>query len=377
MKRIFIKIVVMILAIGLSGCSGGGTPSGNDPSIKSYILGDYLVTGDLFFYDDNNGWVTVQTADNIANFTSQLLHTTDGGVTWNTINADLGELNLGAIKFTSPTDGYAIIGTLAQEMLCYTTDAGATWTKAFDDNDNVDIADDIVVYAFASNSDYTVALVFSQQVAARATEIRYISNTTHQVVDSKTFEIPYSSELNVNIHIDEDGNIALGTVKRKTAGVNNTYYELPYYDDNSQAWSYTKIDEKIPGYIVSSRTMDFVSAKVGYYLSGYDNQYRSLLYKTIDGGKTWTKVFDLNTNIEMEKIGYIDFADETHGIASSGLAFSGGWKTTDGGVTWTEIEEFDINHEFVNPTSISYPSIKTSYFSAIKDGSAKVYKISE
>jgi len=77
---------------------------------------------DVFFFDENNGFVVGQLATNV----DVIYKTTDGGQTWTTISGIVNKA-LRAISFGSRTNG-AIVGARLKGL--YTTDGGTTWTQS-------------------------------------------------------------------------------------------------------------------------------------------------------------------------------------------------------------------------------------------------------
>ena len=80
----------------------------------------------------------------------------------------------------------------------------------------------------------------------------------------------------------------------------------------------------------------FVNEKTGWYVNGYGS-----MYKTIDGGETWTKVFE-NKGSFFRAIAFLD--EKTGFLGTVGTDYFPNvtdtiplYKTTDGGVTWTPV----------------------------------------
>ena len=78
---------------------------------------------DVEFVDSLNGWVV---GGNDLTMAAAVLHTTDGGATWVEQSVPTGARLLRAVKFTSPTQGWACgrNGTIVR-----TSDAGANWEQ--------------------------------------------------------------------------------------------------------------------------------------------------------------------------------------------------------------------------------------------------------
>lgn len=134
-QHLLLLVVVLILVISVSSVAlmlnteNGHSPSGNGDVVET---GDWIdissniqsVTakseygihsyGDVFFVDENEGWVT-------SNSIAEIYHTTDGGETW---EVQKTEYNTNAIWMLNKNEGYA--GGLYGRVY-RTTDGGKNW----------------------------------------------------------------------------------------------------------------------------------------------------------------------------------------------------------------------------------------------------------
>jgi photosystem II stability/assembly factor-like uncharacterized protein len=83
---------------------------------------DVETVGDLFFFNDQRGWLLVWTSQSHV----LLRTTTDSGHTWQTVSANAPWLEY--MRFATPTRGYAIQDFTT---LMGTQDGGATWAPLY------------------------------------------------------------------------------------------------------------------------------------------------------------------------------------------------------------------------------------------------------
>ena len=132
--------------------------------------------------------------------------------------------------------------------------------------------------------------------------------------------------------------------------------------NNMTTW--TPLFENEGAYAIGVIEMAPSNANVLWVGSGENNSQRSVaygdgVYKSLDGGKTW-KNMGLKNSGHISQI-WIDPKDEQHVlVASQGSLWSNGgdrglYKTTDGGASWTRILDIDqytgINEFVVDPTN--------------------------
>jgi photosystem II stability/assembly factor-like uncharacterized protein len=134
-QQIMILAIVLILVISVSSIvlvligGNGDSPSGNGDMVEAgnwldissniqavtakseYGIHSY---GDVFFVDENEGWV-------VSNSIGEIYHTTDGGETW---EVQTTEYDTSAIWMLDKNEGYA---GGAQGRVYRTTDGGKNW----------------------------------------------------------------------------------------------------------------------------------------------------------------------------------------------------------------------------------------------------------
>lgn len=152
----------------------------------------------------------------------------------------------------------------------------------------------------------------------------------------------------------------------------NRVYVLPEYDglqyseDGGSTWRLIEVDENINLF----GQLQFINQNIGFivghtYTNGFG--YHGVLYKTIDGGTNWTKIYQANQMNNNFNNYY--FLDAYNGFVTS---HSGKiQKTSDGGNTWTDVLVTD-NIDVVW-TKISLVNNQVGYLSGYDDVAKKGY----
>jgi photosystem II stability/assembly factor-like uncharacterized protein len=95
--------------------------SGNWITLNSGTTNRLLAT---YFVSDNEGWA-------VGSSPGPILHTTDGGTTWDSQTNPLGGGSLYSIYFANANEGWATV-TNGGGFIIHTTDGGANWTVQYD-----------------------------------------------------------------------------------------------------------------------------------------------------------------------------------------------------------------------------------------------------
>ncbi|MEQ9439642.1 MAG: YCF48-related protein [Cyclobacteriaceae bacterium] len=136
--------------------------------------------------------------------------------------------------------------------------------------------------------------------------------------------------------------------------VGNTFYKTT---NGGIKWK--NIGPPVEG--IKTTKFDFIDDKKGYAIVGGSTRTSGSsgsVYKTEDGGSTWSKVSEsfeefkgLNLNAEYFREGLytIDFVNEDIGFVSGGYNLDRVFKTIDGGKTWKHSEDISFRHiQFLN-----------------------------
>lgn len=304
--------------------------------------------GKTIFINSDEGWVLGG---------KSLVHTEDGGATWVLMNEDLSCAHE-EIKFINSTDGYLIDDFSGVR---YTTDKGVTWTEMVFPNPN---NDQLLFYAIASNSTTTVMLAW---VNTSVSALFFVSNATHNVIN--TVLVNDMIVPGKKMHLSESGVINIAPVKREDYDLK----EIAYTADNGSTWTYTEIASE--GDVKGNPwdcDISFPDDNTGYF-AGKDNGYdKAYIYKTSNGGSSWTKLSIPSTAMH-DNFTQIAFADANHGL---GIGLGSIHKTTDGGDNWTEFTCF--GDKYISTFSVSYPDAEHGFIAGLNgadaDYSCRIYE---
>jgi photosystem II stability/assembly factor-like uncharacterized protein len=245
----------------------------------------------VYFVDANNGYA--------AGEAGTILKSVDGGLTWDIIMID-PPLLITCIYFTDISTGYigggTFDGTSWTGHLLKSTDGALTWNEV-----NINPCGTINAMQFTSATTAYIGCAYGTGNIQKTTDggATWINQNI-----SSPYGITSLCFLNEN-----DGFILANLYVYKTTNGGNSW-EL--------------VNTIIPVNILYS--MWFTDINTGY-ISGYDNSSPDgILYKTTDGGVTWTWAF-----IEWEPLLCVTFTNATTGyMGSRGRIY----KTTDAGQTW-------------------------------------------
>ena len=294
----------------------------------------------ISFINANEGWACV--SDDVLGANTSIMHTTDGGKTWAVIAENIATENawLKSFYFINETTGFLLSSRFA---LLGTTDKGVTWKTIYQ---RWDSSMESAPNGIASNSTQTICYLGT---TVGKDSIAYISNTTLEV--TKTIPKPAQMNIGSAYHFSESGAITFGPVKRP----NHNVAEMAYMDA-SGSMHYTDLSAS-EAYFHPSTAINFPSENVGYFVGDASQTSKNIVYKTTDGGKSWSEIYRLENH--GQKFTFIDFADENNGIAGSGSALGATYKTTDGGHTWERVD--CISDKFISPWNIAYPDVNHLY----------------
>ncbi|WP_422105027.1 YCF48-related protein [Winogradskyella sp.] len=287
-----------------------------------------------------------------------ILKTIDGGENWYTTrdNSNITPSNYLTVYFVNDTIGFA---TREHNNMYKTTDAGETWVEisgtgqATFDFHFLDVNNGFATGEFGATYKTTDG-----------------GNTWSQIFFQNGF-VGGTSMYGIYF---QDSNIGYATGARgrivKTTNGGNTwtphsityidFRQIQFVDDNigyaqSRSNFYKTTDggdswilagSLSLGTSVSSSDFIFISESLGYATTG--GPYGGHVFKTIDGGITWTALNNGNDIID-EGITSIFFLDENNGFMSGGFNWRKVMKTTDGGVNWTQVSNERFGHiQFIN-----------------------------
>jgi photosystem II stability/assembly factor-like uncharacterized protein len=152
----------------------------------------------------------------------------------------------------------------------------------------------------------------------------------------------------------------------------NKLYVLPEYDglkyseDGGLTWRAIEIDENVNLF----SDLQFINQNVGFVVGNTHTNgfgYHGVLYKTVDGGENWTKIY--HAAQMNNKFNNYYFLDTYNGFVTSGNGKI--QKTSDGGNTWTDV--LVTNNTDVVAWKISFVNNHVGYLSGYDDVAKKGY----
>jgi photosystem II stability/assembly factor-like uncharacterized protein len=260
------------------------SPAGETPAfVKQFEETSYYLE-DLAFVTPDVGWAVGQVHWDAARkqYVGTIVKTTDRGRTWAPQDAGVDE-SLRGLSFPDQNQGWAVG---ANGAIVHTADGGQHWTRQ-----EVDTADSFrgVVFVDARNG--------------WATSIK-------------------------GVHRNE-----------QTGEDNDWQGSVWHTGDGGQTWA----RQSLPESASLLNRIDFVDARhgwaVGLKRSGEDYsgpQHSAVIYRTADGGLTWTEAYAPDLAITLTGV---DFVDADNGwavgfITNSGIEGGAVFHTSDGGQTW-------------------------------------------
>jgi photosystem II stability/assembly factor-like uncharacterized protein len=256
---------------------------------------------DVCFVDENNGW--------ISGWTGTILHTTDGGQTWNPQDAPPTNAYF-SLYFTDAMNGWAVG---YNGKIVHTTDGGQTWV----DQTAPVTTDYYKVYFVDSQTGWIAGGDeggFPSYINHRV--ILHTSNGGATWIDQ--YSEAYESKLRSIHFVDQNRGFATGesgAIMRTTDGGNN--------------WSEPAVISSYHFYDVF-----FTDSTTGYIIGEYLGvPHYAAIFKTDNGGFDWTET---QLGID-ESLAGICFTDANHGWVVGGGSGNGGlvYYTSDMGGTWT------------------------------------------
>jgi photosystem II stability/assembly factor-like uncharacterized protein len=350
-------------------------------TIKTYVdyyNGERM--NDIFFVS-NTGYA-VGHQPNLSAFDGQfavISKTTDGGLTWNTTTLPMivGSdtiFDLRSVYFTSPTTGYVAATCVTQGNYSFhfgsvlkTTDGGLTWTNILSTKSQINFINgtSIVFNSVQFTSQYSGYVTAAIENYLYSSGIIYY--TTNAGVNWNS-TVAYTGSTGSSSYFNSSG---IGIM----AGGYGTMENSNWIDQNQEWYS----EFFYPGQI--SRTTNggstwssvysdvntfftdvhFPSAQTGY-VCGYNYPNAEIL-KTTDGGLTWN-VISTFPNLKPR---CIYFTNDTTGYVGgwNTVSTSAIFKTIDGGLSWTA--ETDQSSNPVNARIVSLTATTPQTIYALND----------
>jgi len=307
------------------------TAVGQETTWKKLITEPYAgKQDDIVFVDKNTGWYV--------NGYGKIFHTTDGGTSWEKQLEKKGTF-FRCISFVDKNIGFA--GTVGTEYfpnvtdtipLYGTKDGGKTWNPVPYKGPYVKglCAIDIVKEQYINHGkiDYKVHLFAVGRVGSPANMM--VSNDGGETWLSKSMNDDCKMLFDIKMLNKKEGFAAAATnedITQSNALILKTV-------DGGKSWQ--KVYQSTRPFETTWK-IAFPSPKVGYVtIQSYNpdtNVKQQRVAKTIDGGNTWVEL-NLVEDTGAREFG-IGFIDENHGYVGT---MNSGFETFDGGVTWQKID---------------------------------------
>lgn len=282
----------------------------------------------------------------------KILKTIDGGNSWSITAQENTSYHFTKLHFLSSTIGFAALG---RRGLYKTLDGGDSWNHIFGafDISSINFIDENNGYVSGEDG-----LIFkTNNGGANWEEISFMFLTYYSDMTGIFF-----TDENHGYVAGERGRIA----KTNNGGNSWNLYGFNYEDarqiefinsqigyvimddkifktsDGGNTW----IDTELPITYRDPSNFDFVNENVGYVTN-----YKSDVYKTIDGAQNWDLITGSGgINNSSEGTYDIKFISENVGFVSGGFNQPRTFKTTNGGQSWEILGNFRIyNIQFITP----------------------------
>jgi Photosynthesis system II assembly factor YCF48/Secretion system C-terminal sorting domain len=270
MTRIILSILILFLLSGM--CYSQSWEIISSPEVGTSILND------VFFTSPTNGWVCGDGGT--------LLHTNDGGETWETGDNNPSNGNLYDIFFSSSENGWG--GGIGEVRLIKTVNGGGTW----------DDATNIPQWAITS-------IHFILGEGWLGCGFGRIYHTTNYGNEWTELDLGIMGSVSdFHFHHNNNGWMSTGN------GM--------YHTEDGENWTL------FPNSGTELNDLDFWDGSVGFAVG-----YFGIVVKTIDNGANWNVIqTEYNSGFRS-----IDFVSQNHGwiVGDQGLIL----ETVDGGLNWT------------------------------------------
>lgn len=275
----------------------------------NYSFAGLDVLLDIYFLDANNGFVCGYEIDASNATHNRIYRTTNGGTTWTqqfeVVDAQFSTQahSLHAFSFTSASNGFCVGGVGGvYPFICSTTDGGQTW-----DSLTLPYIGIVVNIAFPGSS------------------VGYICG-----------EPPFA---NTSLFKTTDGGATWSDI---SAAASTAMGGCPIKD------------------------VDFITTTEGYACTMATSSTQAGIYKTTDGGTSWTQVHTVGNN---EGFTSVQFISSTTGFASGTIGKV--YKTTNSGATWTLIPVMTIQNDIQD---VHFVNSQTGYAASTDGFNGGIYK---
>ncbi len=357
LKPLVLVLVVSFLVFSFSSCKKDSPEN----IISDAVSLDGYTIQILDFISADEGWIFV--SENGVQYSYKLIHSTDGFENYTVINDDIPRFR--KMRFIDDQIGYGISWDGADKTY-YTNDGGVTWQNFVIPEDSQEGSES---YDITYNDTHFV-MPYKKENSNFKMEagIRFFKRSDfsfdHKILFEDTelelyggasgTETHYSS-----VHVTNSGEVCFTGVSMDDGSFG--YVDKSYGAYSANGSTLTVVDI-VDTYRKPERTC-FTSDNIGYCTIEDDAN----LYKTTNGGETWTSVY---TFTEASKYKRISFSDDNNGALLLGLTEL--YITKDGGLTF---ESSPLNEELAEINQVDCVD-NCIWISAISlDGSIPTQKL--
>jgi photosystem II stability/assembly factor-like uncharacterized protein len=281
----------------------------------------------VFFLDDQEGWMLAGNPKDLSE--STLFHTTDGGINWTSTPAPFG---MGRLQFLDEQNGWAMANFNCGAGSCgvdifKTTDGGKSWDRVSTASPDNNTQLNVLPFGGDKNG---MTFLDMQHGWVGGSEPKngyvWLFATQDGGESWKQVNLPLPSKyISSTISVDPPKFFnAKSGILPVTFFTDSSYKGFYRTQDGGQSWK--------PGSIVGSNGIVSIPTLQDIFI--WDG---GTLQTSHDGGKTWTAI---TPNIDLSQIiAQLDFIDKNTGWATSIDANMKGmlYKTIDGGKTWVAL----------------------------------------
>ncbi|MFC1556545.1 YCF48-related protein [candidate division KSB1 bacterium] len=294
-----------------------------------YQTGDYGGTVDLYFINENTGWIVYYNYNLDDTETLDLWQTTDGGDNWTHIyqfDTTYQEID---VSFIDEHNGFA----LQENALYRTTDGGSSWETILEGKrlESMHFLDENIGFVLENLSGSVLKTTDKGE-----------HWDSHEVI-GWGWEIQFTDEMNgvirgPSIYVTDDGGVSWNPVYTPNSTMSSMhiaedgagyavgeYGQILQTSDGGKTW-----EQNTEGYFQDLFAVDFVNRDIGWACGDH------VILHTTNGGATWNELL-----MDITPLCYdIDFLNEKNGwIACSDYPVGSPlFHTTDGGENWEGID---------------------------------------
>jgi photosystem II stability/assembly factor-like uncharacterized protein len=327
-----LKVLALILIVSFTACKKDSTATDSPVVVNSaeITLQGYTIQL-LDFISADEGWIFV--SENGQQYSYKLIHSTDGFANYTVINNSIPRFR--KMKFIDNQIGYGISWD-GSDKTYYTNDGGVTWQNfvipaaSQEGSESYDITynDTYFVMPYKKeNSSYDMVAgirFFKRSDFSFDHKVLFDTEAGELYGGASGIDAYYSS-----VYVANSGHVCFTGIYKDDGSFG---YEDTSYVANSTNGSTITLVEIVNKYHKPERTF-FTSDSIGYYTMDDDAN----LYKTTNGGETWTSVY---TFTDASKYKTISFSDNNNGAVLLGVSEL--YITNNGGITF---ESSSLNSE--------------------------------